>query len=67
MDLRKGGLRLSPIRSRGEGRLARLGALGPPPPRAGLWTPSSRWPATKATGHQFRPILGEKTCRGGRK
>eukprot|EP00969_Alexandrium_andersonii_P374112 15485458-Alexandrium_andersonii.AAC.1 len=41
LAVRPGGLRLSPIRSRGEGRFGPSGALGPPPTRAGLRAPSS--------------------------
>eukprot|EP00969_Alexandrium_andersonii_P297553 13151491-Alexandrium_andersonii.AAC.1 len=40
LAVRQGGLRLPPIRSRGEGRLALWRALGPRPPRAGVWAPS---------------------------
>eukprot|EP00969_Alexandrium_andersonii_P023029 1007319-Alexandrium_andersonii.AAC.1 len=50
------GLRLSPIRSRGEGHLARWAHGDRRPLGLDFGAPSSLRPATKVTGYDLRPM-----------
>eukprot|EP00969_Alexandrium_andersonii_P027025 1178763-Alexandrium_andersonii.AAC.1 len=59
--MRQGGLRLSPVRSCGGGRLAPLGALGPQPPAG--WTLG---PELTLTRH-LNDRLGVSTCEAQRR